>query len=89
MVILFNVVINSLNLREIELSMHQFTWANNLRTPTFEKLDRILVSVEWEDKYPQVMVRALYRGISDHAPLLLDTGTPSQPKARGFKFELA
>jgi hypothetical protein len=43
---LFNVVINSLHLREIELSGLQFTWANNLRTPTFEKLDRILVSVE-------------------------------------------
>jgi hypothetical protein len=35
------------------------------------------------------MVRALSRGISDHAPLLLDIGTSSQPKASGFKFELA
>jgi hypothetical protein len=35
------------------------------------------------------MVRALSRGISDHTPLLLNTGTPSQPKASGFKFELA
>jgi hypothetical protein len=60
-----------------------------MRTQTFEKLDRILVSVEWEDKYPQVLVRALSRGISDHVPLLLDTGSPSQPKASGFKFEIA
>jgi hypothetical protein len=43
---LFNTVINSLNLRELELSGHQFTWANNLQTPTFEKLDRIMVSTE-------------------------------------------
>jgi hypothetical protein len=34
-------------------------------------------------------VRALSRGISDHAALLVDTGSPSQPKASGFKFELA
>jgi hypothetical protein len=35
------------------------------------------------------MVRVLPRGISDHAPLLLDTGTPSHPNTSGFKFELA
>jgi hypothetical protein len=36
---LFNAVINSLDLRELELSRRQYTWANNLQTPTFEKLD--------------------------------------------------
>jgi exonuclease III len=86
---LFNVVINSLNLRELELSSRQFTWANTLQTPTFEKLDRILVSTEWEVKHPQVSVRARPRGILDHVPLLMDTGMPSQPKANGFKFKLA
>jgi hypothetical protein len=35
------------------------------------------------------VVRALSREISDHAPLLLDTGSPSEPKTGGFKFELA
>jgi hypothetical protein len=60
-----------------------------MQTPTFEKLDRILVSTELEVKHPQVAVRALPRGISDHAPLLLDKGMPSHPKANGFKFELA
>jgi hypothetical protein len=58
-----------------------FTWANNLQCPTFEKLDRILVSTEWE-------VKALPRGILDHTLLLLDIGLPSQPKANSFKFEL-
>jgi hypothetical protein len=43
---LFNTVINSLNLRELELSDRRFTWINNLQTPTFEKLDKILVSIE-------------------------------------------
>jgi hypothetical protein len=86
---LFNAVINSLNLRELQLSGRYFTWANNLQSPTFEKLDRILVSTEWEVKFPQVLVKALPRGISDHTPLLLDTGITSQPKANSFKFELA
>jgi hypothetical protein len=48
-----------------------------------------LDSTEWEVKFPQVLVKALPREISDHTPLLLDTGITSQPKADGFKFELA
>jgi hypothetical protein len=32
------------------------------------------MTTEWEFKYPLVSVRALERGVSDHTPLLLDTG---------------
>jgi hypothetical protein len=39
---LFNAVINSLDLRELELFGQQFTWANNLQVPTYEKLNRTL-----------------------------------------------
>ena len=39
---MFNMIIESLNLREIELMGRQFTWANSLPTPTYEKLDRVL-----------------------------------------------
>lgn len=43
---LFNAVIESLNLREPELPGRPFTWANYAEVPTYEKLDRILVSTE-------------------------------------------
>jgi endonuclease/exonuclease/phosphatase family metal-dependent hydrolase len=66
-------VINSLDLRELKLSSRQYTWANNLQLPTLEKLDNILVSTEWELKYPMVTVTTLPRTISDHTPLLLNT----------------
>jgi hypothetical protein len=66
----FNAIIESLDLREIALSGRQFTWANRRDTPTFEKLDRVLASIEWEQKYPLVSVRALTRSGSDHTPLL-------------------
>jgi hypothetical protein len=36
---LFNAVIDGLNLRKLEMSGRNFTWANNLAQPTFEKLD--------------------------------------------------
>lgn len=70
---LFNAVIDSFDLR-VDLTGRQFTWANSLSSPTFEKLDRVLMSTEWESKYPLVSVHALDRGLSDHTPLLLDTG---------------
>jgi len=44
---LFNAVISSLDIREIELSGRKFTWAHSLPEPTYERLDRVLVSTEW------------------------------------------
>jgi hypothetical protein len=82
---LFNAVIDSFDLWEIELTGQQFTWANSLPNPTFEKLDRVLMTTEWEFKYPLVSVRALDRGISDHTPLFLDTNT-SAFAGNGTKF---
>ena len=40
---LFNAVIDSLDLREISMVGRQFTWANSLLEPTYEKLDRVLM----------------------------------------------
>jgi hypothetical protein len=56
---LFNAVMDGLNLRELEMSGRKFTWANNLASSTFEKLDRILVTTEWEKKFHLATVRAL------------------------------
>jgi hypothetical protein len=84
------VIIDSFDLREIELNGRQFTWANSLPNPTYKKLDRVLMSTEWEVKYPLVSIQALDRGVSDHMPLYIDTGSPvflggSKP----FRFELS
>jgi hypothetical protein len=71
------------------MSGRKYTWENNLATPTFKKLDRILITMEWEEKYPLTTVHALTRNMSDHTPLLLNFGESSfmatQPL---FKFEL-
>jgi hypothetical protein len=49
---LFNAMIDSFDLWEIELFGCQFTWVNSLPTPMFEKLDRVLMTTKWEFKYP-------------------------------------
>jgi hypothetical protein len=87
---IFNAIIESLDLRELALSGRQFTWASHRTIPTFEKLDRVLVSVEWEEKYPLVSARALTRTGSDHTPLLIETGSPAHlGRTRHFSFELS
>jgi endonuclease/exonuclease/phosphatase family metal-dependent hydrolase len=55
----------------------KFKWANSAAVPTFQKLDRVLVSTDWEQKFPLSSVEALTRELSDHTPLLLDTGNAS------------
>ena len=85
---LFNAVIDTLSLRELEMAGRKFTWANHLQNQTFEKLDRILVCTEFESKYLLTTVHALNREISDHTPLLCSTNSPSQTYQPQIKFEL-
>jgi hypothetical protein len=74
---------------QIALSGRQFTWASRRKVPTYEKLDRVLASISWEQKFPLVTVRALTRADSDHTPILIDSGVKAhlgnKPK---FSFEL-
>jgi hypothetical protein len=70
------------------MSGRKFTWANNLTTPTYEKLDCILISTEWEEKIPSSTVQMLTRDVSDHTPLLLNSGeTIFRNTEPVFKFE--
>ena len=62
-----------------------FTWSNNQECPTLEKLDRILVTKEWEDIFPQTLVTKLPREISDHNP---STGKCDKLPFIQFKFDL-
>ncbi|XP_024310192.1 uncharacterized protein LOC112268600 [Brachypodium distachyon] len=87
---IFNAIIESLDLREIVLSGRQYTWASRRDIPTYEKLDRVLTSVDWEQKFPLVTVHALTRASSDHTPLLLDSGDQAHPGNKAqFLFELS
>lgn len=84
---LFNGIIENWSLRDLEMSGRKFTWSNNQENPFFERLDRVLVSPEWERQYPLVTLRALCRNISDHAGLLLVYETPAPRSIKPFRFE--
>jgi hypothetical protein len=85
---LFNAVIESLDLREIVMTGRQYTWAGSGDNPTYEKLDRVLASTEWEAHFPLTRVEARDQNISDHTPLVVSRGTSThQSGTRPFRFE--
>lgn len=51
------------------------------------RLDRVLISVDWDEQFPNAHLRALGTDASDHSPLLLQTNLTQTSKAR-FHFEL-
>jgi mannosylglycoprotein endo-beta-mannosidase len=83
---IFNSIIDVNGLKEIRLLGRQFTWANNLPDPTFEKLDRVLVTAEWDQAFPLAVVTGMNRDISDHVPLLLKYGA-TPPHSNSFRYE--
>jgi hypothetical protein len=57
--------------------------------PSYEKLDRVLVSTEWKQNFLLATVDALGREISDHTLLLLSTGErPKVGNQLPFRFEV-
>ena len=44
---MFNLVINSYELRDFPLIGEKYMWSNNQQDPTIEKLDRILINFWW------------------------------------------
>jgi hypothetical protein len=48
---LFNAIIETLSLKELAMTGRKYTWANYVEVPTFEKLDRVLVTTDWEQKF--------------------------------------
>ena len=70
------------------MSGRHYTWVGAGDNPTFEKLDKVLVSTDWEDKFPLSTVQSRDRDIFDHTPLVLNTGASTHaPIQRPFKFE--
>jgi hypothetical protein len=62
----FNMFIDLHQLQEIRRTGPKFTWTNKQINPTMVILDRILVSTEWESKYPLCFAWSKRRLGSDH-----------------------
>lgn len=82
----FRRFVDKMEIKDIHLHRRNYTWSNQRRNPTLEKLDRVLVSVDWEAQAPNCFLQALSSNISDHSPVLLSTNAGFQGKPH-FHFE--
>uniref|UniRef100_J3L5S3 Reverse transcriptase domain-containing protein n=1 Tax=Oryza brachyantha TaxID=4533 RepID=J3L5S3_ORYBR len=78
--------INQLEVKELYLFGRRYTWSNEQERPTQVKLDKVLVSMDWEEAFPEAHLQALSSSASDHCPLLLTCGAAT-PRRCKFKFE--
>ena len=78
--------IESNSLVDLPLEGASFTWFRDSGLPSMSRIDRALVSLDWEEHYENVSQRVLPRVISDHCPLLLEA-VAIQCGWSAFKFE--
>ncbi|XP_073360435.1 uncharacterized protein [Aegilops tauschii subsp. strangulata] len=83
----FKAFVDNNELKELYMHGRRFTWSNERDQLVMTKIDQVLVSVDWELNFPDVLLQALSSNISDHAPLHLSTSAPFCPKRR-FRFEI-
>ncbi|XP_030963792.1 uncharacterized protein LOC115984952 [Quercus lobata] len=93
---LFLEFIKDLNLIDLPLeggsftwssrSERSFTWSSGSERPSMSRIDRVLVSHDWEEQYPDVTERILPRPVSDHFQILVEVGGMARGKSL-FRFE--
>jgi hypothetical protein len=76
----FNDWIHRWGLVELSDPYRTFSWSNNQANPIMAKLDRILVSVNWDAKYPTSQVTMLPKGVSDHNHIRITFGLKHHKK---------
>jgi hypothetical protein len=72
--------------KDLYLHGRRFTWSNEREVPTLTRIDRAMVSVDWDLMHPDAILQALSSSVSDHAPIHLSLSAAFRPKRR-FKFE--
>ncbi|XP_059284835.1 uncharacterized protein LOC132038130 [Lycium ferocissimum] len=82
----FSDFIEYMNLVDLQLEDATFTWFKGDNQETASRIDRILISEEWDDSFSNLKQVHLQRLISDHVPIALQGGSWNKNK-NYFKFE--
>ena len=70
----FSAFISEQNLVNLPLVGGNFTWSNSKEVASRSRLDRFLLSADWEEKFPSICQRRLSRLLLNHFPILLKGG---------------
>ena len=71
----FSQVTDELELKDISMQGGLFTWKGGPNYGRMARLDRFLITEEWDCQFGKVTQSILPRPISDHSPILLEGGT--------------
>lgn len=64
-----------------------FTWWNSqISRPINKKLDRALGNASWFSSFPLAQATFAPRGVSDHSPVIVNTGIPTLRNRKPFQF---
>lgn len=69
----FAFFVNECSLRDCPFQNAKFTWMNGRDPRTVNKLDRFLVSNEWEELYSRFIQECILKIVYDHWPIMLNT----------------
>ena len=86
MITRFRTRLNRLELKEMYLLGRRYTWSNERRLPTLEKIEHVFTTNSWEDLHQSCLLTELGSAVSDHCPLLLDLDAAFH-MGRRFRFE--
>ncbi|OAY70023.1 hypothetical protein ACMD2_06552, partial [Ananas comosus] len=81
---MFSDLINNLEVIDLPLSNQSYTWSNMQHRPTLAKLDRFLVSTDWDLSFPLSKVTALPRHTKEGKS---KTAAPAGFRGRGNSLE--
>ena len=70
----FSQVTDELELKDIPMQGGLFTWKGGPNNGSMARLDRFLITKEWDCRFGKVTQKILPRPIFDHSPMLLEGG---------------
>ncbi|KAL4595702.1 hypothetical protein ACB092_12G110100, partial [Castanea dentata] len=82
----FSEFIGDMHLIDLPFEGGPYTWTSGSNSPLMSRIDRALVSMDWEEQFPNVIQQVLSHPISDHSPILLEARGMERGKSP-FRFE--